>query len=101
MSPIKCWPHIGQIMVMDCIRPSGGSFPELLELNGTAPAPVQLRMVSERCERIAIWPHIGQIMVMDCIRPSGGSWGPSGGTSAGVVSLPSCGAGVSCGGSGA
>ena len=28
--------------------------PELLELNGTAPAPVQLRMVSERCERLAI-----------------------------------------------
>ena len=28
--------------------------PELLELNGTAPAPVQLRMVSERCERIAM-----------------------------------------------
>lgn len=28
--------------------------PELLELNGTAPAPLQLRMVSERCERIAM-----------------------------------------------
>ena len=28
--------------------------PELLELNGTAPAPIQLRMVSERCERIAM-----------------------------------------------
>ena len=28
--------------------------PELLELNGTAPAPVQLRMVSERCESIAM-----------------------------------------------
>ncbi len=28
--------------------------PELLELNGTAPAPVQIRMVSERCERLAI-----------------------------------------------
>lgn len=28
--------------------------PELLELNGTAAAPVQLRMVSERCERLAI-----------------------------------------------
>ena len=28
--------------------------PELLELNGTAPAPVQLRMVSERCERLAM-----------------------------------------------
>ena len=28
--------------------------PELLELNGTAPVPVQLRMVSERCERIAM-----------------------------------------------
>lgn len=28
--------------------------PELLELNGKAPAPVQLRMVSERCERLAI-----------------------------------------------
>ena len=28
--------------------------PELLELNGVAPAPVQLRMVSERCERIAM-----------------------------------------------
>lgn len=28
--------------------------PELLELNGTAPASVQLRMVSERCERIAM-----------------------------------------------
>lgn len=28
--------------------------PELLELNGTAPASLQLRMVSERCERIAI-----------------------------------------------
>ena len=28
--------------------------PELLELNGTAPAFLQLRMVSERCERIAI-----------------------------------------------
>lgn len=27
--------------------------PELLELNGAAPAPVQLRMVSERLERIA------------------------------------------------
>ena len=26
--------------------------PELLELNGTAPAPRQLRMVSERCERV-------------------------------------------------
>lgn len=28
--------------------------PELLELNGAAPAPVQLRMVSERCERLAM-----------------------------------------------
>ena len=28
--------------------------PELLELNGTTPAPVQLRMVSERCERLAM-----------------------------------------------
>ncbi len=28
--------------------------PELLELNGAAHAPLQLRMVSERCERIAI-----------------------------------------------
>lgn len=28
--------------------------PELLELNGTAPTPVQLRMVSERCERLAM-----------------------------------------------
>lgn len=28
--------------------------PELLELNGTVPAPVQLRMVSERCERLAM-----------------------------------------------
>ena len=28
--------------------------PELLELNGTAPASVQLRMVSERCERLAM-----------------------------------------------
>ena len=28
--------------------------PELLELNGTAPTPIQLRMVSERCERIAM-----------------------------------------------
>jgi len=28
--------------------------PELLELNGTVPAPLQLRMVSERCERIAM-----------------------------------------------
>ena len=28
--------------------------PELLELNGTAPVPVQLRMVSERCERLAM-----------------------------------------------
>ena len=28
--------------------------PELLELNGTIPAPIQLRMVSERCERIAM-----------------------------------------------
>ncbi len=28
--------------------------PELLELNGAVPAPVQLRMVSERCERIAM-----------------------------------------------
>lgn len=28
--------------------------PELLELNGTAPASLQLRMVSERCERLAI-----------------------------------------------
>ncbi len=28
--------------------------PELLELNGTASAPVQLRMVSERCERLAM-----------------------------------------------
>lgn len=30
------------------------TIPELLELNGTAPAPVQLRMVSERCERLAM-----------------------------------------------
>ena len=28
--------------------------PELLELNGTIPAHVQLRMVSERCERLAM-----------------------------------------------
>ena len=28
--------------------------PELLELNGTPKAPIQLRMVSERCERIAM-----------------------------------------------
>ena len=28
--------------------------PELLELNGTNTAPVQLRMVSERCERLAM-----------------------------------------------
>lgn len=28
--------------------------PDLLALNGTAPAPVQLRMVSERCERLAM-----------------------------------------------
>jgi hypothetical protein len=28
--------------------------PELLELNGAAKTPVQLRMVSERCERIAM-----------------------------------------------
>ena len=28
--------------------------PELLELNGTTSAPVQLRMVSERCERLAM-----------------------------------------------
>ena len=28
--------------------------PELLELNGTVPAAVQLRMVSERCERLAM-----------------------------------------------
>jgi len=28
--------------------------PEMLELNGTAPASLQLRMVSERCERIAM-----------------------------------------------
>ena len=28
--------------------------PELLELNGTALASVQLRMVSERCERLAM-----------------------------------------------
>ena len=28
--------------------------PELLEINGAAPALIQLRMVSERCERIAI-----------------------------------------------
>ena len=28
--------------------------PELLELNGTAPASIQLRMVSERCERLAM-----------------------------------------------
>ncbi len=28
--------------------------PELLELNGNAPAPVRLRMVSERCERLAM-----------------------------------------------
>ena len=28
--------------------------PELLELNGTALTPIQLRMVSERCERIAM-----------------------------------------------
>lgn len=30
------------------------AIPELLELNGTALAPVQLRIVSERCERIAM-----------------------------------------------
>lgn len=28
--------------------------PELLELNGATPAPIQLRMVSERCERLAM-----------------------------------------------
>lgn len=28
--------------------------PELLELNGVPKAPVRLRMVSERCERIAM-----------------------------------------------
>jgi len=28
--------------------------PELLEMNGTTRAPVQLRMVSERCERLAM-----------------------------------------------
>ena len=28
--------------------------PELLELNGAAPASIQLRMVSERCERLAM-----------------------------------------------
>lgn len=28
--------------------------PELLELNGTTHAPRQLRMVSERCERLAM-----------------------------------------------
>ena len=28
--------------------------PELLELNGIAAAPLRLRMLSERCERIAI-----------------------------------------------
>jgi hypothetical protein len=28
--------------------------PELLELNGATNAPVKLRMVSERCERIAM-----------------------------------------------
>lgn len=28
--------------------------PELLELNGAAKAPIQLRIVSERCERIAM-----------------------------------------------
>jgi hypothetical protein len=28
--------------------------PELLELNGATNTPVQLRMVSERCERIAM-----------------------------------------------
>ena len=28
--------------------------PELLELNGASTAPVQLRMVSERCERLAM-----------------------------------------------
>ncbi len=28
--------------------------PELLELNGASPASVQLRMVSERCERLAM-----------------------------------------------
>lgn len=28
--------------------------PELLELNGSAPASIQLRMVSERCERLAM-----------------------------------------------
>lgn len=28
--------------------------PELLELNGATPAPCQLRMVSERCERLAM-----------------------------------------------
>ena len=28
--------------------------PELLELNGTTATPLQLRMVSERCERIAM-----------------------------------------------
>lgn len=28
--------------------------PELLKLNGTPTAPLQLRMVSERCERLAM-----------------------------------------------
>lgn len=28
--------------------------PELLELNGASLAPIQLRMVSERCERLAM-----------------------------------------------
>jgi len=28
--------------------------PELLELNGSVKSPVQLRMVSERCERLAM-----------------------------------------------
>lgn len=28
--------------------------PELLELNSAASAPIQLRMVSERCERLAM-----------------------------------------------
>ena len=28
--------------------------PELLDLNGATSAPIQLRMVSERCERLAM-----------------------------------------------
>ena len=28
--------------------------PELLELNGTAPAPLRLRIAAERCERLAM-----------------------------------------------